>query len=90
VALGAGNRGVSARERERRGVVIEARAGPIGCGMAGSAGCRESDGGVGRGVGPVVIRLVATVAGGRQSCVVVIGVALCALQCSVRSGQREH
>jgi len=81
---------MSACERERSGVVIEARAGPIGCGMAGGASSGESYGGVWRSVGSVVIRLVATVAGGRQSCVVVIGVALGALQRGVRSGQREH
>src|ERR1035441_8590031 len=75
VALGAGERGMSAGEREDRGV-IEGGGSPVGgrvakCAVGGEAGSYVI--GVG-GCGEIC--LVAAVAGGGQSCVVVIHMAL--------------
>lgn len=78
-----------AGQRERRRVVIESCASPIRRGMACSAGSRESGGGVRWSVSPVVIRLVASVASCRQSCVVVVCVALCTRRGRMRAGERE-
>ena len=64
-----------AGKRERRCVVVECCGRPIRGGVACGAGCREANSGVGRGVGAVVILLVATVACGGQGGVVVIDVA---------------
>jgi hypothetical protein len=90
VALCASHGNVCASEWERRGVVIESCAGPICRGMACSASCGKANSGMGRAGGAVVVRLVASVAVGRESCVVVVGMALCAQERSVGTGQWEY
>jgi hypothetical protein len=50
--------GVVASQRERRGVVIESRSGPVGEVVAGIARRRETHGGMRRRVRTVIVRLV--------------------------------
>jgi len=78
-----------AGERERRGVVIEARSSPVSRGVAGRAGGGETRCDVRRRVGTGVIGLVARVAIGRNRCVIVICVALYARQRGMGAGERE-
>ena len=90
VALCARDGSVCAGQRKCRGVVVEGCTGPVGCGVACGASGGEADGGVRRCVGPVVIGLVAAYARGGQGCVVVVGVALGALQGGVGTRQGEY
>ena len=90
VACGAGQRSMSADQREHRGV-IEGGRGPDCCRMAQSAVGRKAGRHVGRIGGAVEVRLVASDAGGWQRPVVGggAGVALHALQGGVETSQRE-
>ena len=90
VALRASHRGVGARQREGRGVVIEGGARPIRCGMACGARGGEAHRDVIGVRGPVVIGLVAGITIRRHCCVVVVRMATCARHSSVEAGQREH
>jgi len=78
-----------AGQREWRVVMVERRPGPGSGGVAGVAGCGEARRCVGRIGGPVPICRVAAVASSWQSCVVVVDVAQGAVECRMRSGQRE-
>ena len=78
-----------AGERERRVVVIEDRAGPRRSGVADGACCGESNLGVVGTRCPVVVRLVARIAVGRNRLEVVVGVALHARNCGMCASQRE-
>ena len=69
--------------------VIERGSRPCCGGVAGRACCRESRRRMIRIRGSVVVRLVATHAGGRQRRVVVVHVATRTGHCRVRPGQRE-
>lgn len=89
VALRARHGNVRPGQGELGGIVIETRSGPVGGAMAGFAGCRETTGRVRRGVGVVVIDLVAPNAIGGQRCVVVVDVARGASDSNVRPGERK-
>jgi len=90
VALSAREGGVRSGQGERRGVVIECGTGPCSGAVACCAGGWEADGGLGGAGGSGVVCLVARVAISRQSCVVVIDVALSARDGCVCSGQGER
>ena len=92
MALRAGHRCVGSRQSVIRiyRVIEGGDGGPVGGRVASVAGSREGNRRVIGICSSCEVGLVATVAGGRQSCVVVIGVALGALQRGMRSGQREH
>lgn len=77
------------RQGKRGVVVIEGRARPRSCCVAGIAGRGEASGRMIRVVRSVPVRLVAPVTRCGQGCVVVVRVALQALQRRVRSSQRE-
>ena len=86
----AGNRDMRTSQRKSRVVVIEGRGSP-GRGVMARGACGRKAGSDMIGVRcPRVIGLVARVAVGRHRCVVVIGMALRAGDCDVRSGQRER
>ena len=89
MARGAGHRGMEAKQREHRRV-IEGRRSPIRRGVAKRAISRESGGYVGRIGGAREVRLVATVAVGRQRRVVVVRVARRTSHGDVRARQRER
>jgi len=89
VASCAGDSCMRAGERERSGVVIEGRTTPVRCGVARGAGGGEASCGVWWRIGPGVIGLVARIAVGRDCCVVVVCVALCARQRGMCAGERE-
>lgn len=89
VALAALKRRVHAGKRETGGGVIECRAQPVGGRMAAGAILREPLRRVRRVVGPVVIRLVTVPACSACQAVVVVHVALRALEAGVRPRQRE-
>ena len=92
VAQGAGNRGVRARQRERRVVVVEHGACPVRHRVARVAGGREARRGVSWVGGSVVIRLVASDARGRQRPVVCTGAGVATHAChgGVEASQRER
>ena len=69
--------------------VIERDCGPDGGVVAGVAGGREGRGDVTRIRSSGEIGLMAAVAGCGHGCVVVVGVALCALKSGMRTRQRE-
>ena len=91
VALRALQRGVRSGQRKSRRRMVECRAGPVGRRMTGLAGggkpCRR----VRRIIRSVEIVLMAADAGGigAGQVVVPVDMALRALQCRVRTGQRE-
>jgi len=89
VALRARHGNVGTGEGELGRVVIETRSGPVGGAVARFTGRRESSGRVRRGVGVVVIDLVAPNAIGRQRRVVVVDMASGAGHGDVRPGQRK-
>ena len=89
VATGARLAGMESHQREAGGSVIERGAIPIRRGVAAGAILREIGCFVRRGVGSVVVVLVAVPAGPACQAVVVIYVTLGALQAGVRAGQRE-
>src|ERR1035438_3838987 len=89
VARGALRGGVDTYQGEPGGRVIEGGAIPIGRGVASGAILREIGCFVRRGAGSVVVVLVAVPAGPAGQTVVVVHVALGALQAGVRAGQRE-
>ena len=76
VALRARNRRMRARQWERRVVVVEARESPRRCVVALCAIRRKTRRHVGRIVSAVEVCLVASIAVGWQSCVVIVRVAL--------------
>ena len=78
-----------AGERESRGRVIEARVPPVGCVVALLASLRDVRGNVIRTRRALEILKVAVYAGCAGQVVIVINVALGALQRSMRTGQRE-
>jgi hypothetical protein len=89
MALRAGQRRMSANEREHRGM-IKGRRGKGRCVVAQSASCRESSGDV-RGVSSASeVGLMARVAIGRNGRVVVVGMARGARNGCMRSGQGER
>jgi len=91
VALSAGHSCVHACQRViRKDGMIKRDVGPVRRGMACITGSRKSRGDVIGIRGPIEIRLVAAVAGGRQRRVVVVGVALRARNSRMRSRQRER
>ena len=89
MARGALLRGVHSDQREPGGRVVECGAEPVHGRVAAGAILREIRGFVRRIVGPVVIRLVTVPASAIRQTVVVIDVALRALQAGMRAGQRE-
>jgi len=89
VAEIAGHSYMRTSKREGRAVVIERRTSPACCGVAGIARSGEARSSVLGICGPVVIRRVAPIAGGRQGCVVVVGVAGCAGYRRMCTGERE-
>jgi len=82
-------RGVHSHQRKAGGCVIERRAQPVGRGMASRAVLREVAGFVRWIIRPVIIRLVAVPARAATQGVIVVYVALRALQTGMRPGQRE-
>ncbi len=92
VAQGAGNRGVEASQWEWRVVVVEHSACPVRHRVARVASGREARRGVGWVGGSVVIRLVASDAGGRQRPVVCAGAGVATHAChgGVEANQRER
>jgi hypothetical protein len=90
VAKGAGHGGMRSGQRERGVVVIKAGARPVGRAVADVASGREADLGVIRGVGVVVVGLMAADAGGigAGQLVVAIHVALLTRHREVESGER--
>src|ERR1035438_9126005 len=89
VARGALLSGVESHQGEPRRRVVESGAVPIRRGVAAGTILREVGRVVGRIVGSVVVGLVTIPAGCGGQAVVVIHVALCALQAGVRAGQGE-
>jgi len=91
VAQCAGHAGVRAGQRERGVVMVEGRSRPCGGAVANFAGCREAGSRVRRVVGAVVIRHVAVRAQSLRcpQGVVVVHVALHALQRGMRAGECE-
>jgi len=89
VALCAGHRRVEAGQREHSRV-IERRRSPVGGRVTESTVGWEACGHMGGIRGSREIHLVAAIAGRWQRGVVVIGVALCARDSNVRTGQRER
>src|ERR1019366_8520428 len=88
VARRAQLRRMESHQREAGGSVIERGAIPIRRGVAAGAILREIGCFVRRGVGSVVVALVTVPAGPAGQAVVVVHVALGALQAGVRAGQR--
>jgi len=89
VAFNTIDRCVRAGEREGRVVVVKGGASPRGSSVAGIAGCREARGRViwiGRAV---PVGLMASIARGRQCCVVVAGVALRTCQGGMCASKRK-
>lgn len=79
MALRAGQRSVRTRQRiVRVERMIEIDVCPVRCGVAYVAGGGESGGSVTRVGCPIPIGLMAAETIGRQRCVVIVGVALCA------------
>jgi len=85
VAFDAVHVDVCAGQRERRAVVVERCPGPCGCCMACIARSGETGRGMVRIRCSVPIGLVTAIAGGRQGCVVVVGVALRTGHCCMGS-----
>ena len=81
--------GMQPDERKTGGGVVKRGARPIRGGVATRAILREVPSFVRRIIGAVVIRLMAVPAGGASQSVVVVHVALRALQVGMRAGQRE-
>ena len=90
MARSAGNGSMCTRQRERRGVVIKCRSGPVSSRVTSGTRGREASSNV-IGIGcPGKIRFVASIAVGGHSRVVVIGMTCCAGDSRVRAGQRER
>ena len=89
MALGALQTGVRASQRESRRRVIEARIPPVSCVVALLASLRDVRGNVIRTRRALEILQVAVDAGCAGQVVIVIDVALGALHCGMRPGQRE-
>ncbi len=87
MAVGAGNAGVRAGQREGRVVVIEACRGPGGCVMAHVALLRKSSRNVVRVIGALEVFEMATHACSISDVVIAIGVTLGALHIGVRAGK---